>query len=853
MSKSVTMEQASIQQSDQSWSLAWRLAKREMKGSLSKFRIFLSALVLGVAAIGAVGSVAESMRTGIGDNARTLLGGDLEISSRHTAVDETVFTAAQKLGKISSTIEMRAMLRNPRNQERKLVELKAVDENWPLIGAPKITGATSLQEGLATGSVLLQPSLMRALSLEIGDKVTLGEAELLVAGTLISEPDRTVNFGGFGPRVLASQETIAMTALVKPGSFISFRSKILLDKPEQAQAAIAQLSPLLKDSHGRIRDVSSAAPGFDAFIARAEAFLILVGLTALLIGGLGVASAVRAWLNSRMGVIATLKCLGAPSILIYRIYLLQIMAIATIGVAIGVSIAAIAPAATASLLAQYIAVPPVVALYPKPLFIAGAFGLLTAFIFTLLPLARAKGVRASQLFRALITPPTGLPPFGVIMRMSLAAAALTLLALLATADMRLTFGFIGGALGALLLLALLGEGVMRLMKRLPSPSYVPARLALSAITRQGSPLRAIIIAFGLGLSVLVAVTLTRHNLDQQITDRVADKAPDWFFIDIQPDQIDRFGEIAAQIDGITDIQTTPMLRARVAGLAGVDAADIDAPEDVSWILRGDRAITWQQDMPRGTKIIDGAWWEDDYQGPPVISMAKEAFDKFGLSLGDTVTLNVLGRTITATIVNTREVEWESFSINFVFILSPGLLDKAPHSWIATSYADDEAASDAIETQVTDAFPNVSAISVKEAVAAATNILDLLGGAIRLTALVTLISGIAVLAGTVASSEAQRLSDSIILKVLGARRKDILMAWVLEYALLGLLTALCASVIGTAASAALIIGFLDAAFNPDVFVIASTAISGALATCLLGLFGAWRSLGHRPAPHLRELA
>ena len=847
------MNEASIHQSDQSWSLAWRLAKREMKGSLSKFRIFLSALVLGVAAIGAVGSVAESMRTGIGDNARTLLGGDLEISSRHTAVDEAIFSAAQELGKISSTIEMRAMLRNPSNQERKLVELKAVDDFWPLIGTPKIEGPASLAEGLATGSVLLQPSLMRALSLKVGDKVTLGEAELIVAGTLLSEPDRTVNFGGFGPRVLASQDTVALTGLIKPGSFISFRSKILLDDPAQAQAVIAQLSPLLKDSHGRIRDVSSAAPGFDSFIARAEAFLILVGLTALLIGGLGVGSAVRAWLNSRMGVIATLKCLGAPSLLIYRIYLLQIMAIAAIGVAIGVTIAAIAPAATASLLAQYIAVPPVVALYPKPLFIAGAFGLLTAFIFTLLPLARAKGVRASQLFRALITPPTGLPPFGVIMRMMLAAIALTILALLATADMRLTFGFIGGALGALLLLALLGEGVMRLMKRLPSPSYVPARLALSAITRQGSPLRAIIIAFGLGLSVLVAVTLTRHNLDEQITNRVADKAPDWFFIDIQPDQIDRFGKIALSIDGITDIQTTPMLRARVAGLGGVDAANIDAPEEVSWILRGDRAITWQQDMPRGTKLIDGDWWEDNYQGPPVISMAKEPFDEFGLSLGDTVTLNVLGRTITATIVNTREVEWESFSINFVFILSPGLLDKAPHSWIATSYADDEAASDEIEKQVTDAFPNVSAISVKEAVAAATNILDLLGGAIRLTALVTLISGIAVLAGTVASSEAQRLSDSIILKVLGARRKDILMAWVLEYALLGLLTALCASVIGTAASWALISGFLNAEFTPDIFVIASTAISGALATCLLGLFGAWRSLGHRPAPHLRELA
>ena len=839
-------------QADTSFSLAWRMARREMKGSLSKFRIFLSALVLGVAAIGAVGSVAESMRSGIDGNARLLLGGDLEISSRHKRADEAIMTTAKEWGAIANTTEMRAMLRSP-SGERKLVELKAVDEAWPLVGAAKIEGADTLQDGLKTGSALLQPSLLRSLDLSIGDEVKLGEATLIVAGTLTSEPDRTVNFGGFGPRVLISSQTLALTELEKPGSFISYRTKILLDNPQDIVKAEADIGAALKQTHARLRNVSSAAPGFDAFIARAEAFLILVGLTALLIGGLGVGSAVRAWLHGRMPVIATFKCLGAPTKLIFRIYLLQIMAIAAIGVFMGLVIAAIAPALTASILSNYISVPPVIAIFPKPLFVAGAFGLLTAFIFTLLPLARAQSIRASQLFRSLITPPTGLPPFGILLRMVIAGIALALLALIATSDARLTFGFIGGALASLAILAALGEIVMRLMRRLPSPSYVPARLALSAITRQGSPLRAIIIAFGLGLSVLVAVTLTRHNLDQQISARVADKAPDWFFIDIQPDQIDRFEAITTQIEGINDIQKTPMLRGRVSALAGIDAADIDPPEESAWILRGDRALTWQAEPPKGAKIVAGEWWDADYQGKPLISISQDAFVDFGLSLGDTVSINVLGRNITAEIANVREIEWESFSINFVFILSPGLLDKAPHSWIATSYADNEEAITEIEKAVTDEFSNVSAISVREAVATATNILDLLGGAIRLTALVTLISGIAVLAGTVASSEAQRLSDSIILKVLGARRKDILIAWLLEYALLGLLTALCASVIGTAASAALISSFLRADFYPDLTVIASTAIIGAAATCLLGLFGAWRSLGHRPAPHLRELA
>ena len=838
---------------DTSWRLAWSLARREMKGSLSKFRIFLSALVLGVAAIGAVGSVAESMRAGIKGNAQILLGGDLEISSRHMPAEADIQDKARSFGKTTDITRMRAMLHSGKGDDRKLVELKAVDDGWPLVGTAGIDGPATLAQGLAKGYVLLQPSLMRSFGLVPGDKVRLGDAHLTVAGALTSEPDRTINFAGFGPRVLISQETLALTGLEQPGSFISYRTKVLLHDDISLAEAEADIKPTLAETHVRLRTTKDASPGFDAFVGRAETFLILVGLTALLIGGLGVGSAVRAWLQARMPVIATLKCLGAPAQLIFRIYLLQIMAIAAIGVLIGLIVAALTPALVSSILSRYISVPPVIALFPKPLMIAGGFGLLTAFIFTLLPLARAQTIKASQLFRALIIPPSGLPPFSIIIRIILAAIALAALALLATNDVFLTFGFMSGALASLGLLALLGEGTLQLLRRLPAPSYVPGRLALSAITRQGSPLRAIIIAFGLGLSVLVAVALTRHNLDNQISTRVADKAPDWFFIDIQPDQIDRFEAITASIDGISDVQKTPMLRGRVSAIAGIDAADVTVDEGSAWILRGDRALTWTGAAPKDLKLVHGQWWDADYQGPPLISIDKDAFDDFGLSLGDTITVNVLGRPITATIANVRLVEWESFSINFVFILSPGILDNAPHSWIATTYADTEKAIDDVERAVTDAFGNVSAISVREAVASATRILDLLGGAIRLTALVTLISGIAVLAGTVASSEAQRLSDSIILKVLGARRKDIVMAWLLEYALLGLLTALCASFIGTAASWALITGFLNASFSANLTVIASTAFLGAIATCLLGLFGAWRSLGHRPAPHLRELA
>ena len=433
-----------------------------------------------------------------------------------------------------------------------------------------------------------------------------------------------------------------------------------------------------------------------------------------------------------------------------------------------------------------------------------------------------------------------------------AAMGLAVLAYLATRNVAITVSLFGGAFAALLLLAALGGLLVRALRWIPLPRLVPARLAISNIVRPGSPVRAVIIAFGLGLSVLVTVSVSESNLGRQIDARVAEDAPAWFFIDIQPHQIERFESLVGGIDGITKIAKTPMLRGRVVRLAGIPASQITPPEGSAWILRGDRALTWSATAPTGSEIVAGSWWPADYAGPPLVSMSKEAADDFGLGIGDSVSINVLGREVTATIANLREIDWQSFQINFVFVLTPGVLDAAPHSWIATTHASSEAAADAVERAVTSEFSNISAVSVKEAVATAQRVISLLGGAVRLTAIVTLIAGIAVLAGTVASSEAQRLSDSVILKVLGATRLSIGLAWFLEYALLGLLTAMAAAVIGTIASWALIDGFLQSEFRFDGWLVFATTLIGAVVTAFLGLVGALKTLGRKPAPLLREL-
>lgn len=841
----------------QSWALAWRLARREMRGSLSKFRTFLAALTLGVAAIGAVGSVAESMRSGIASNARLLTGGDFELSSLHEPVAAALLAELSELGSRSDIVQMRAMLGNASGM-RKLVDLKAVDAAWPLVGTAEIARTASgadkipLPEALADFGVVAEPGLLATLGLKVGDTARLGGMQVRIGGMLLTEPDRVISFANFGPRLLVSEATLEATGLRQPGSFITYRTRFLVSDPLAADRVIRDLRERLADSRIRLRGTDRAAPGLDRFLDRAETFLVLVGLTALLIGGLGVGGAVRAWLTSRMPVIATLKCLGAPRQLIFRIYLLQVMAISAIGVAGGLLLASLAPMLAAKLLSGLVSVPLLVTLYPRPLLIAGAFGLLTGFVFALWPLLRAGQVRAAHLFRSLISTPSGPIPLAGWAGLIAGVAGLAVLSFLATGAWQLTGWFIGGTLAVLGVLWALGGGLLFVMRRLPASGSVPLRLALSAITRPGTPVQAIIIAFGLGLSVLVTIAATRDNLDRQIDRRVAEEAPAWFFIDIQPQQIDRFETLAAAVPGVTQVQKTPMLRGRVVAMKGVPAADLPRDHGSDWVLSRDRAFSWSPTPPDAAKIVRGSWWPQDYQGVPLVSVTEDVFNDFGLALGDQIRINVLGREITARIANTREVEWESFSINFVFVTSPNAFVGAPHSWIATTYTDNEAATAEVERRITDEFANISAISVREAVAQASRIIALLGGAVSLTALVTLVSGIAVLAGTVASTEAQRLADSVILKVLGATRRDIVLAWLIEYALFGLLTALVACVVGTLASWAVIAGFLDAPYIFNGQLIGVTALAGAVATSLLGLLAAARSLGQRPGPHLREI-
>src|SRR5215470_7450096 len=533
------------------WPLAFRLARRELRGGLKGFRIFLACLMLGVAVIAAVGSVAASVRGGIAADARTILGGDVELRLLYQPAkpEQLAFFAASAA--VSASEEMRAMSRPAVGDERALVELKAVDAAYPLYGSVELQPAMSLADALAQRDgrwgAAVDPNLLERLGLKVGDSLRVGDAAYQIRATIAREPDRGAGIFILGPRLLVADASLAATGLVQPGSLVYYVYRIRLPAGANAAAWIEQLKTRFPDAVWRIRGLDAAAAGIRQFIDRTAMFLTLVGLAALLVGGVGVGTAVRSYLQGNTATIATLKCLGASGALVSRAYLILILTLAVGGVAIGLAIGAAVPPVVAGLLAARMSVDPQVAIFPVPLAIAAAFGLLSALGFSLWPLARARDIRAVQLFRDLLQHAPQRPRRGDLLAIAAVGAALAALVLATTRDRGLAAGFVGGAIVALLLFRGTAIAIAAAARRLNAlTARRPAlRLALANLHRPGAPTGSVVLSLGLGLTVLVAIALVEGNLGRQIRETLPTAAPSFYFIDIQPDEAAAFDALVA--------------------------------------------------------------------------------------------------------------------------------------------------------------------------------------------------------------------------------------------------------------------------------------------------------------------
>ncbi len=831
---------------------ALRFARRELRGGLRGFRVFVACLALGVGAIAGVNSVSEAVRGGLRADARILAGGDVVVRTTYNPATPEQIAWFAAGGRLSRSVEMRAMAGAP--DARAMVEMKAVDEVWPLYGAALLDPAIPVSQALGrvagVWGAAVDGSLLDQLGLRVGDRVTVGDVRYEIRARIVREPDRRITFFSFGPRLLVALDSVPETGLLRPGSLVRHYYHLALPPGTDARAWTASLAERFPGEPWRVTRFDEAAPGLRNTVERMTLFLTLVGLTALLIGGVGVANAVRSYLGGKRATIATLKCLGAPARLIFATYLAQVLALATIGIVAGLVLGALAPALLAGVLGRLMPITVDPGLYPGPLLLAAVFGYLTTLAFALWPLARAQEIPAAGLFRDLVAPARRLPRPVHLGAIALAGGALAVLTVATAADRSFAAWFVAGAAGTLLLFLGAAWLVTRGAAAVGRPRRPGLRLALANLCRPGASTGSVVLSLGFAVAVLSAIALIEGNLERQITDRIPERAPTFFFIDIQKSQVEPFVRTAATVPGVEVIDRMPHIRARITAIDGVPVDEAVIAPEARWAVRNERGLTYAATPPPGTRIVAGRWWSADYSGPPLISFDANLARGFGIGVGDTLTFNVLGREIEARIANLRRIDWGDLQMQFAVIFAPGALDAAPQSFIATASAPPDAEA-ALVRAVSDRLPNVSAIRVRDALDRVDGILGQIGAAVRATAAIGLAAGALVLAGAIAAGQRRRIYDAVVLKVLGATRLDLLRAFLLEFLLLGVVTAAIGAAVGTATAWLVLteVMGLDWTFLPGALLTA-TVLCVAV-TLLFGFLGVWRALGRKAAPVLRH--
>lgn len=831
--------------------IAARLAGRELRGGIAGSRILLACIILGVAAIAAVGTIRASIEAGLADKGAVLLGGDAEIGLTYRFADaaERAWMEAEA-DVVSEIVDFRS-LAVTMDGDRALTQVKGVDAAYPLTGDVELDPAMPLavaldgQNGLPGG--VMAPQLIARLALSPGDIFRLGGQEFVLMAALVDEPDGAASGFALGPRSMVRTSALQDSGLLKAGTL--FNTRYRLDLPDGADLNSTQQAAevALGTSGIEWRDARNGAPGIAAFVDRLGAFLVLVGLSGLAVGGVGISAALRAYLATKTATIATLRTLGADRATILATYFMQIGALAVLGLILGVLLGAGVPVLLAPVITAYLPVPAEFALYPRPMTEALIYGALAVLIFTLAPLSRVQDIRAASLFRDGGEGARALPRWPFLVIIALLVAALLALAVWFSGNLALTLWTAGGIIGALMILWL-AAALVRALARLARPwaQGRPAlHWALAAIGGPGSTAAPAMLSLGLGLAVLAAVGQIDGTLRGSISNDLPGRAPSFFFIDLQADQLPGFLEMTEGDPSVSRIDSAPMLRGMITAINGQDAAAVAGDH---WVLNGDRGVSY---AARASGPLEaGEWWPEDYDGPPQISFAAEEAREMGLDLGDEITINILGREITATLTSLRDVDFSTAGIGFIMVMNPAALAGAPHSAIATVYAEEEAEARILRS-VSEAYPNVTGISVRSAIDRVATLLAGLAAATSWGASATLLTGFMVLIGAAAADQRARIYEAAVLKTLGASRARILASLALRAILLGSAAGSVAIGAGALGGWAVSHYVLEVKYSvlwqPALLIVAA----GILVTLITALAFALRPLAASPALVLRS--
>ena len=833
------------------WGMAWRIARRDLNARFKGLRLLLVCIFLGTAALAAIGTLTAAIERELATNGQQFLGGDLQIELWQRSLKDDERAALEELGTVSSGTRLQAMAR--KDDIAAPVELKAVDQRYPLYGALVLEGGR--EAGAPSGNeAYIAPGAADRLGVKAGDSFLIGTETLQVAGVIEDEPDRLGEGFQLGPTIIVSEDLPARAGLLAPGSMYQSKTRVAFNTARDLEDTEESLKSRFPESGFDIDTADRAAPGTDRFVGRMSEFLTLVGLAALVIAGIGIGGGVSSYLDARRQSVATLKILGATSRDIMRIYAMQIFAAAAAGTIAGLAVGVAVVPILGRALEGLLPVDTGFVFDPGALLLAAAYGFLVALVFAAPPLMRARNFPAMALMRSRVAPLARDKSALLVVLAGL--AAIVGLALVTADQPLLSGGFLAGAAIVLGLLALLGWTIRAIAKALPRPASPIARAALANIYRPGSSTGALVTALGFGLAAFVLLAAVQSAIDGNIEKRVPERAPDYFVLDVPREQESDFHALIRETDPGAEIRTVPALRGSVLAF-GPDGdmtrtSSLEEIPDGAWALRGERGLTYAAQLPPGNSLTEGVWWGPMYEGEPQVSVDEEFASAAGLEVGDMLTFGVLGVEVTARIANLRQIDWESMGFNYVFVLSPNALRDTPHNLAATVELTEGTPTGPLLQALVRNFPSSSVIEVGGVLQQARTILEQVGLATLAAASVAVLAGLAVLLGAIAAARASRTYDTVVLRVLGADRRQILVMQLIEYVLLAGALAIVALGLGSLTAWLVITQLFEFDWLPDWGEIFAVLGLGLVVVLTFAVGGSLPLLRAKPAQALRAL-
>lgn len=829
------------------WRLAWRWARRELDWRFRGLRLLVACLFLGVAALAAIGGLADAVGGELAARGATILGGDLELATSQRLASPFERAAFARAGAVSETVRMQANA--VAGTRAAPIQLKAVDGAYPLVGALTLAGGRRVGAPPA-GQVWIAPALATRLGVGRSGRLTIGGAALTVGGIIGDEPDRLGEGFTLGPVAIVGMPTLAATGLVQPGSLYEAKYRLRLPAGVEPAGVGRRITAAFPAAGWEVKTRDRASPGASRFVDRMGEFLTLVALAALAIAGIGVGGGVTSFLAARRGTVATLKVLGASAGDVARLYALEIGAAALVGIGAGLVAGVLAVPLLVGLLGDMLPVTATLTVAAWPLVRAAAYGVLIALAFAAPPLAAAGATPAAGLLRGALAP-LGPPSWRARTVSLLAGGAAVALAIGTARQPVLAAGFLLAIAGALLLLAGIGRGVRALAARAPRLRRPLVRLALAALHRPGAQTGALVVALGLGLTLFVLLAAIRTSIDANIATTVPARAPALFVLDVPRSREAEFRRVVAHAAPGADVRMVPLLRGTITKYGTTRVADLKELPEGAWALRGERGLTYADAVPDGSTLTAGRWWPRGYQGPPLVSVDERLAKVLALKLGDPLTVSLLGVERTARVASFRRIDWDTLGFNFVLVFSPDTLADAPHNLAAT--IDLPAGREgAVTAALLGPFPSVSAIEVRGVLGQVRTILGQVAAAIAAAGGVVVVAGIAVLVGAIAAAREARTYDAVVLRMLGATRGQLLGQQAIEYALLGAVVSVVAVALGLAGAWYVVTQSFDFVWAPDYGTVALTVFVGLGALVAIGLAGAWPIMSIRPARALRSI-